>query len=553
MYRNVVSYRKNGKEMIWETTWDADGNRIELNTPIKPYLYFEDRTFTKAKAKSMFGKPLRYLEFESSYDRKRWIDENKNIRLFEKLSPAKQYLLDKYYGKERSQEFMKYEFRIFFFDIEVQIEDRFPEADAADYPINVISIYDTLSKEIHVWTYRKEIDKVLTAEKIDTIKKEIQDEFENIPIFIYSYDDEYKLLLDFIKYWRANCPDVISGWNIDGFDITYIINRINKLFSIRKDLLRNPTSNEDWQPAFELSPLNWNKFAIKTVEEMQLRRRVAKYKILGISICDYINIYKKFESQSEQSWKLDYIANKELNKGKLDYYDLGYDSLKEFMNADFPTFVKYNIIDTILVRQLDIKLNFITLMRRICNIGLVEYESIFKSIPYILGALCIEARNRGMKFLTDSNKESTGDDSQGFEGAFVFPTYAGFYENGIMSFDFNSLYPNCIMTVNMSPETMIGKIESEIGEGSMDKVVIKKPNNEYVEIDKDKLKELLKTKCSISANNVLFKKSTVQVGIIPSFLDELYKGRISIKNKMKQNKKKIKEISDRIKELEAQL
>ena len=118
------------------------------------------------------------------------------------------------------------------------------------------------------------------------------------------------------------------------------------------------------------------------------------YKIQGISICDYLDLYKKFAGTSRQSFKLDYIANLELGFGKLDYYEMGYESMQEFMTQNFNTFVKYNIIDTVLIKLMDDKLKFIGLMRNICNYGLVEYESIFRSIPYILGALVIQARKQ---------------------------------------------------------------------------------------------------------------------------------------------------------------
>jgi DNA polymerase elongation subunit (family B) len=275
---------------------------------------------------------------------------------------------------------------------------------------------------------------------------------------------------------------------------------------------------------------------------------------MGVSLCDYMNLYKKFLPKSQQSWKLDYIAKNDTGKGKLDYYDMGYESMKEFMQKDFATFTKYNIIDTILVKQIDDKRQFIALMRRICNMGLCEYESIFKSIPYILGALCIEARSQGLKFLTDANKDDLHkNDGAGFTGAFVFPTSRGFYENGIMSFDFNSLYPNVIMSVNMSPETMVGKVVSEIGEKDDDIITIQRVNGTKINVTKQQFDEILEKKCSISANNTLFLKSTNRWGIIPSFLEKLYKNRVNIKNEMKKNKILVKELNEKIKKLKEEL
>jgi DNA polymerase elongation subunit (family B) len=170
---------------------------------------------------------------------------------------------------------------------------------------------------------------------------------------------------------------------------------------------------------------------------------------------------------------------------------------------------------------MDDKLKFISLMRNICNIGLCEYESIFRSIPYILGALVIQARNNGTKFLTDSNKsDDKKDENMGFEGAFVYPTKAGYYKSGVVSFDFNSLYPNVMMTVNISPDTKVGKVISN--EEDKD-ITIRKTNGKLVTLTREQFTDILNTKCTLSANKVLYIKPSIKMGIIPCFLNNMYR------------------------------
>ncbi len=174
-------------------------------------------------------------------------------------------------------------------------------------------------------------------------------------------------------------------------------------------------------------------------------------------------------------------------------------------------------------------------------------------MQYIVGGLCIEPRHQGVKFLTDANRsEDMKFESDGYEGAYVFPTVQGFYQNGIMSYDFNSLYPSCIMTCNISPETIIGKVIQGIGDEEKD-IIIRKTNNQLVKMSKENFNELLDKKCSIAANNVLYLKSTLKWGIIPSFLDKLYRGRVELKSQMKTNKKLAHELDEQIKKLEEQL
>jgi len=156
--------------------------------------------------------------------------------------------------------------------------------------------------------------------------------------------------------------------------------------------------------------------------------------------------------------------------------------------------------------------------------------------------------------LTDANRdESSKFESEGFEGAFVFPTQPGYYNAGIASFDFNSLYPNIMMTLNMSPETMIGKVLNRDVEDNEDDVFIRKPNGATVKITKAKLDQILKEKCCISANNVLFVKPAIKFGIIPTFLDGLYSSRVQIKKEMKNNKKEVQRLEEEIKQLEEEL
>lgn len=534
MYRAVATYTKNGEQIIFERTWDEQGNRVDIETPILPYLLYED---PKADGKyvSMFGKPLRKLEFTTNWERSQWIDASKNIPLFEKLSPTKQYLLNKYFGLESSAEFTRFPFRIFNIDIEIEIKDEFPEPESAAYPINVISLYDTLTSSLIVWMFRQGIDNLLTAKEEERIKAEIAKYDANARVVFCTFEKEHQMLNDFMKYWEENCPDIVTGWNTKKFDIPYIINRIKRIFGEAE--------------VNRFSPCQNIKHPVYSTFEFESNCNI--YHITAVNLCDYLDLYKKFAGTSRQSFKLDYIAHLELGVGKLDYYELGYESMRDFMTNDFCTFVLYNMIDTVLIKLMDDKLKFISLMRNVCNIGLVEYESIFRSIPYILGALVIQARMQNQYFLTDSNKsEDKKSDSEGFTGAFVYPTKAGYYDKGVMSFDFNSLYPNVMMTVNISPDTKVGKVISDI---TNNEIEIKKTNGKIISVSQEAFSKLLDEKCTLSANNVLYIKPAIKFGIIPKFLEKTYNLRKSTKKSMLNNKLKVKDLEEEISKLEAQL
>ena len=127
---NVVTYTRAGVQYVWESTWDENGNRIQIETPVEPYLFYEDSNIKSEdiKYKSMFGKPMHKLTFKTNWERNKWIETSKNIPLFEKLSPQRQYLLNKYFGLEQTDEFSKNQFRVFNIDIEVEIDRNIPRS-----------------------------------------------------------------------------------------------------------------------------------------------------------------------------------------------------------------------------------------------------------------------------------------------------------------------------------------------------------------------------------------------------------------------------------------
>jgi len=558
MYRSVVATNQKNlltnklESCVIEFTWDENGNRIEKTTFVKPYLYYEDLKNPNTTEKSMFGKPLSKEEFENEYEKREWIKQHPNVPLYDSLSLQRQYLLDKYCGIEKEDAFAQYPLRVFYIDIEIEIKDVFPDPKLADYPINVISLYDSLTSIMHVWVYKSktktdlnDVYDLVPEKRQNEINEEIFKYKSNIKIEYHLFDNEVKMLDDYINFWKNNYPDVITGWNIDRFDIKYIMSRVIKLFGDEKSKVFSPVNGRVKRPVFTI--LEKPQKGISNAEPTEI------YRFSGISCCDYLNLYKKFQGTSRQSFKLDYIANFELGVGKLDYYEMGYESMREFMEKNFSTFIQYNIIDTLLIRLLDEKLKLINLMRRLSNISLCEFENIYQSIPNILGSLTIQARKLGVKYMTNSNKsEDKKDVSDTFEGAFVYPTKPGYYKNGIVSLDFNSLYPNVIMTLNLSPDTKVGKI-LETEPLNREHITIKKVNGQTTELTHEQFIKLLEEKCTLAPNNVLYLKPAVKFGIVPTFLDALYKDRVAAKKEMKKCIKTLEKIDAAIEQIEKDL
>ena len=197
-------------------------------------------------------------------------------------------------------------------------------------------------------------------------------------------------------------------------------------------------------------------------------------------------------------------------------------SMKSFYKKHFKKFVDYNIRDVSLLVDLDRKLHYLDVGRSLCNVGLTEYEGVHSSFPYLFGALCIEAREKG-KIIVSEMLNDTEHDGEMYAGAFVFQPIAGAYREGVASFDLNSLYPNICITQNISPETKIGKIIKDLD----DKYEIDFLGKRKI-VDKEKLKKI----AIKSENDVLYCKHSKKVGIVTSLLERLYNGRKSFKKRV---------------------
>lgn len=502
MYRNI-SYRidANWDGVIRLDTWDENGNPITEEHTHKSHLFYD---YPKGDDLSVYGHKLRRLEFNSIIGRNKWIKEHRGHNLiFESIPPVREFLLDRFGGQQEDADFMKYKLRVHFFDIEIAVEDEFPEPKKAEYPINVMTIYDTKLCKYFTWICTEDTELPFECD-------------EDVEYFIFS--SETKMLQNFLAWFQNNYPDVISGWNIDGFDIPYLVNRLKKKLGYGEEL--------------KLSPIR--KILIKEgVIRRGEFRPIDEYRIEGITCLDYLFLYRtKFSTKNLSSHKLENVGQEELGYGKLEYNG----SIKDFWKRNFVDFVKYNIQDVKLLFDLDTKLNYIALARKMCNMGLCEYSSIYKSQPYIYGAIVLEALKDGKRVLSIGLDEQ--QKTSKFIGAHVFEPRTGFYGRGVSSLDLNSLYPSIMIMLNISPETKVGRVLEETDEYVLIKTA---DNGDIVKYTQAKYQALLKNHLCISHNKILYWKSTKKKGFIPKFLERLYSERRAKKDKMLEIKAIIEE------------
>jgi DNA polymerase elongation subunit (family B) len=324
--------------------------------------------------------------------------------------------------------------------------------------------------------------------------------------------DEMHLLDKFIKVWNHPTwkPDVVTGWNIEFFDIPYLINRIRNLLG------------ED--EAKKLSP--WKMLEEKEVEFKGKKNQT--YTPIGVSVLDYYQLYRKFTFGNQESYKLDYIAQVELGERKVDYSEYG--SLLELYKNNFQKFIEYNIYDCALVDKLDAKLKFIEQVMALAYDAKVNYHDTMTTVrPWdvIIHNYLLDRRIVIPQFEVDHSA---------FElvGGYVKEPRLGM-NKWVVSFDLNSLYPHLIMQYNISPETFVARA------------------TEFPSID-----ELLTGEQSFkpksedqgfcwAANGCAYRHG--KQGFLPALMEKMYNDRVEYKKKMIDAKKELVEIEKKLAEM----
>lgn len=492
MYRNCY-WDKRRKDIIL-ATWDKKGNRKRVHVPFQPYLYVEH---PEGEYVSIFGGKLKKVSFINVYEREQFKKRYGGKRFYDDFPVEQQFLLDAYWDKVNDDDFGQHPLRTLFFDIEVDPlpGGEFPAAALAKAEINIITAYDYLDKCYHVFTKREYHGNGLA---------------ENVKLSTFKTEKE--LLRAFLEFWKSeNYPDIVSGWNSGTFDIPYVCNRIIKVLG---------------EDAFNsLSPYG----SIYTVErEDKFGKTYEDYRISGITLLDWMEVYAKYKVTKQESYKLDFIGNMELGIGKVDYQGM---TIYEFMEKDWDKFVEYNIRDVELLVKLEAKLKYFAALRMISYSGCMNFDKCLTTIPQTNGALAVICRQRGICL---NMFDRSGERHGAKPGGFVSST-PGFHES-VITLDCNSMYPNTCISNNISPETIVGLVSfptAYLYEGEPeDKGVLKLTNGRTFDITRKDLDLLMKQKNLIlSANGALFRQD--QEGILAQFMREVYEKRVAIKAEIK--------------------
>jgi len=389
-----------------------NGKHFMIKERFDPTLFVPSNNQTKYK--TLNGEYVEAIQPGSVRDCRDFIKKYEGVENFSIYGNDRyiyQYISDKY--PEEEIKFDTNKIKISTIDIEVASENGFPDVESAAEEVLLITVQDYATKQIRTWG------------KGNFVNKQ-----QNV---IYKgFDTEYELLNSFIHWWmiEENCPEVVTGWNSELYDMPYLVRRIDRVLG--EKLMKR------------MSP--WGLVTEK--ETFIMGRKHISYDVGGITQLDYLNLYKKFTYKAQESYRLDYIASVELGQKKLDHSE--FDTFKDFYTNGWQKFVEYNIIDVELVDRLEDKMKLIELAITMAYDAKVNFVDVFYQVRMWDAIIYnyLKKRNIVIPPKEDSSK------SEKYAGAYVKEPIPGKYD-WVVSFDLNSLYPHLIMQYNISPETLL--------------------------------------------------------------------------------------------------
>lgn len=398
-----------------------DGKRIFQDYPVKYTFYYED---PKGKYQSVYGDALSRVVCKSTKDFRKEVAINKNKGLFESdVNPIFQCLSEHYLNQDAPK------LNIAFFDIETDFDPERGFADPADpfMPITAITVHLQWMDALITFAIPP---KTMTMEQA----KESVAEFDNT--FIYEREaDMLEAFLDIIED-----ADVLSGWNSEGYDIPYTVNRVSRVLS--KDDTRR----------FCL----WKQLPKKREYE-RYGKTAETFDLMGRIHLDSLELYRKYTYEERHSYRLDAIGEIEIGERKTVYEG----TLDQLYNQDFRKFIEYNRQDTALLDKLDKKLRFIDLSNELAHANTVLPQTTMGAVAVTEQAIINEAHHRGL--VVPNRPKRDDDDDTRAAGAYVAYPKKGVHK-WVGSMDLNSLYPSVIRSLNMAPETIAGQLRQDYTE-----------------------------------------------------------------------------------------
>jgi len=392
-----------------------NGERIYREYPANYVFYYDD---PRGKFQSIYGTPVARFSSKNNKEFRKEVRMHSSKKIYESdINPIFRCLEDNYKGQDGPK------LHTAFFDIEVDFDPERGFSPVSDpfNPVTAISIYmDWLDQIVTLAVPPKHMS-METAQ-------DIASEFTNC----FMFEKEADMLKSFLDLIQD--ADILTGWNSEGYDIPYTVNRISRVLS--KDDTRRMCL--------------WNQFPKQRMFE-RFGAENETFDLVGRVHMDYMQLYRKYTYEERHSYALDAIGEYEEIGRKTAFEG----TLDQLYNQNFKTFIDYNRQDTMLIGKLDKKLRFLSLANTLAHENTVLLQTTMGAVAVTEQAIIVEAHERGM--VVPNRKERLSDEDTQAAGAYVAYPKKGIHE-WIGSIDINSLYPSAIRALNMGPETIVGQL-----------------------------------------------------------------------------------------------
>tara|TARA_Y100000589_G_scaffold14900_1_gene12130 strand:+ start:294 stop:2801 length:2508 start_codon:yes stop_codon:yes gene_type:complete len=456
-----------------------NGRHFEDRVEFRPTFFVPSKR-KRSKWKTLDGQLVDPIKPGTIKDCREFIDKYSQVQNFNIYGNERyvhQYISENYPEDEIKFDLNK--IKLVTIDIEVAAENGFPDVFNVAEELLLITVQDYNTKFITTFGSR--------PYKTNPNRKN------------YRYVDchsEEGLITTFVDWWQRHTPEVITGWNCELYDIPYLMGRMERLMGEKY--------------AKRMSP--WG--IVRRNEIKIAGRDNIVYDLAGISVIDYLDLYKKSPATpNQESFRLDHIALMELGQQKLDHSE--YDTFREFYTKNWQKFVDYNIVDVELVDRLEDKLKLIDL----CCTRAYDAKINFTDVAFQVRTWdAIIYNYLKKKNIVIPQKDRNSKDGK-YAGAYVKDPKPGKYD-WVVSFDLNSLYPHLIMQYNISPETLQ---EKKHPSASVERLL---NQEDTFELYKD---------FAVCANGAMYRKD--KKGFLPELMEKMYKERVIFKKRMIKAKK----------------
>ena len=484
MYKKCFAQRIKGNEFLVHLWEDKGYSKIEWTN--QAYIECDDSQSTHT---GLNGESLKKIS--------NWKSDNIKLH-FHDMTPYQKFLVEKYGTNDEPSTTQKE----LFFDIETEMGDALTEDYIKSAPKKVTSIawYD---KQVDQWA----ILILDPKSKMDRTKAKTK---EIIPC-----KTEEELLAKFLEKFREIDPDILVGWNSDYFDIPYLYYRMCNVLG------------EDW--ARHLSPIGYVR------ETPWFKDQYIQ--IAGVESLDYMRLHKKFSWADEPSFKLDAIGEKYANIKKIEYDG----NLDKLFEEDPLKFIQYNFRDVEILKKLDEKLEYLSLVKNLAHKGKHNYSEVYANTKTQDGAISAYLLSKN---IIPPAKDRNPLSKKNYAGGYLFCPKAGIY-NYVFDLDLTSLYPSIIMTVNIGKETMVGRImdaddrNNRLGLNDLktrdyaEELIVENNKRKQTKVNVGRLVRMIEeNELSISANGVMF--ATNRESVLSTILKKWFDERVKYKNAMKK-------------------